>query len=927
MQRSSVDEPSRSGAFLVDQDRGVSRDCARVERRPRFGRNFDRLHARRSNPVTRRATLLAASAFSFMAAIAAPASSLRAELLSHFPFDGDLLDVGPAATIAEARAGEAEFGEDRAGESPGALVLDGAGGWLELTVPGGVAPHARERSTIAFWVRSDRDLVAPGAVIYAESRSGSDESFVLARSTDADDLRLSVRVTGRSGEIELETSSTIAVFDGRWHHIAWTDDSGAARLHVDGVLDGSEIVFERSPKSFDRITMGGIDVSKPELVFAGSVDDLRLFDHVLDVAELRALLPFDACPSAGDTHCASLGVEGPGGPVEPGNPVGGPGPYLLIATASDGTGDEIAYTFTARSDDGTEFRIGPTFENIVEVDLVSGRWTLGAEVDDDALCADTAEAALCERTITVGECPTIGDTHCGGLELRGPDGGGPGRYILEAFGAVDDSGDTILYTFEAESRDGRRWRQGPQTDPIIEIELGEDGWRFLVVVDDDVECPDEADDARCEVDTSVVCPPSGDTHCDGLVITAPREGVSSPGVWELRVESATDDSGDVVVYHFQATSEGGPVLSQGSLATISTRLVLTEGVWDIAVRVDDDPSCADRALDDTCEAQIAVAAAPPGLLAHWPLDGSFESVVGAPGTTDFFDDVTAPAFTADRAGEADSAWLLDGELDGIVITEIPDLPLYAHRSLTLSFWVRGEAAATGSIWSESASRASNGGLVAIGADPFERSGRLAVELRDPKGVMIVDRRRSDGIVLDGSWHHVAWVDDAGDAALYIDGLRDGSDFSYGRPPLLLDTTTFGCRLQGDPSDCFRGELDDVLAYAGALDEAAIRELASMRPDAVFHRGDVNDDGTLVLTDALVILGYLFLGADEPPCRDAADINDDAALGIADPIALLAYLFLGAPPPPDPGPVTRACGPDGPLSPSLGCRRYTSCVAE
>jgi hypothetical protein len=87
--------------------------------------------------------------------------------------------------------------------------------------------------------------------------------------------------------------------------------------------------------------------------------------------------------------------------------------------------------------------------------------------------------------------------------------------------------------------------------------------------------------------------------------------------------------------------------------------------------------------------------------------------------------------------------------------------------------------------------------------------------------------------------------------------------------------------------------------------------------ATFRRGDANASGTLELTDAIVVLGYLFLGSERPACADAADANDNGTLELTDAIFILNYLFLGSRPPPPPGP--NACGVDPtPEEPELGC---------
>ncbi len=88
----------------------------------------------------------------------------------------------------------------------------------------------------------------------------------------------------------------------------------------------------------------------------------------------------------------------------------------------------------------------------------------------------------------------------------------------------------------------------------------------------------------------------------------------------------------------------------------------------------------------------------------------------------------------------------------------------------------------------------------------------------------------------------------------------------------------------------------------------------------FVRGDINDDASINLADAISLLDILFLGG-VILCSDAADTNDDELANIADAIYLLSYLFTAgdAPPPPFGG----ACGPD-PSGTALDCAEYNSC---
>jgi len=88
----------------------------------------------------------------------------------------------------------------------------------------------------------------------------------------------------------------------------------------------------------------------------------------------------------------------------------------------------------------------------------------------------------------------------------------------------------------------------------------------------------------------------------------------------------------------------------------------------------------------------------------------------------------------------------------------------------------------------------------------------------------------------------------------------------------------------------------------------------------FIRGDVNADAVVDLSDAVSLLGCLFVGTVCPTCQDAADTNDDGSVDISDAIFPIDWLFLGEPglPPPD------TCGTD-PTPDGLDCAAFPPCV--
>jgi hypothetical protein len=112
----------------------------------------------------------------------------------------------------------------------------------------------------------------------------------------------------------------------------------------------------------------------------------------------------------------------------------------------------------------------------------------------------------------------------------------------------------------------------------------------------------------------------------------------------------------------------------------------------------------------------------------------------------------------------------------------------------------------------------------------------------------------------------------------------------------------------------------ALNVAGATDGPVWRFRTGSDPLTQFLRGDVNDDRSLDISDAVVNLSFQFLGTDPPGCLKAADTDGSGVLDITDPVTALSFLFQAGPPPPLPFP---ECGldpdPDGLTCDSHVCR--------
>ncbi len=154
---------------------------------------------------------------------------------------------------------------------------------------------------------------------------------------------------------------------------------------------------------------------------------------------------------------------------------------------------------------------------------------------------------------------------------------------------------------------------------------------------------------------------------------------------------------------------------------------------------------------------------------------------------------------------------------------------------------------------------------------------------------------------EGGFCHIG-MDNSGidlssyDAALASFGFQyDGATIVPGdsqASPLWLkiaqEEPQFGARMPrlADPLSP-----EDIDLIARWIDEGAVESIANNL------RGDLDRDGGIALTDAIIILRFLFIGGADPFCEPVADANSRDGLDITDAIYLLDFLFLGGPPPP------------------------------
>jgi len=102
-------------------------------------------------------------------------------------------------------------------------------------------------------------------------------------------------------------ASSTNVNDGTWHHVAATrnNSSGAMAVYVDGVLRGSGTGPTGSRTWPPSLRIGSLQTGNNFL--NGTLDDVRLYDHILSAGEISALF---APPPATPTNLAAVASDG-----------------------------------------------------------------------------------------------------------------------------------------------------------------------------------------------------------------------------------------------------------------------------------------------------------------------------------------------------------------------------------------------------------------------------------------------------------------------------------------------------------------------------------------------------------------------------------------------------------------------------------------
>ncbi|GAA5118651.1 choice-of-anchor D domain-containing protein [Luteolibacter yonseiensis] len=218
----------------------------------------------------------------------------KATLVSHFTFDetsgttaadsvagGTPGTIGTNVTLGAAGKFGTSFTFNNDATQNGIVEMGNATAFAALT--------ASQKVTVSVWLKwttpGGRDCAVflgndTGAARYIDVGTTS-AGAVYGRSRDA------ATTGGAFADIALGTGLN----DGQWHHVAYTSNAATdvTQLYIDGVLVGSTSSPAFTFPAFNNFEIGRLGRSSPTDAYAGSVDELRIYDTILSASDIAGL--------------------------------------------------------------------------------------------------------------------------------------------------------------------------------------------------------------------------------------------------------------------------------------------------------------------------------------------------------------------------------------------------------------------------------------------------------------------------------------------------------------------------------------------------------------------------------------------------------------------------------------------------------------
>lgn len=233
----------------------------------------------------------------------------------------------------------------------------------------------------------------------------------------------------------------------------------------------------------------------------------------------------------------------------------------------------------------------------------------------------------------------------------------------------------------------------------------------------------------------------------------------------------------------------------------------------------------------TCSSLLA-APIHQGLVSYYPLNGLSPDALEAPdivsGNNLALVGLGAEAVVPGKFGNA-LAFDRSFQQNAVYLKAIENgIPISGSQANTIAFWVKalGDGQNDLRVYAEG-STGSNNPLFAFGtgnsADAaIQRTGRIFI--RDLSNTVRVDARTTRQ-VFDDTWHHIAFVDNAGVFSVYVDGTLELTR-TYTKTVAPDETVSIGAIQRAGVSNWFTGAIDELALWNRALSAEEVQSLVA-----------------------------------------------------------------------------------------------------
>lgn len=774
--------------------------------------------------------------------------------------------------------------------------------------------------TVMMWVKG---AAQTAKYIFTEGSTASVNPLLLIQTGNAANTNshLDILIRTTAGTVLMNhVASTSVVFDNTWHHIAWVDDRGAARLYVDGNLDGTSYKYNyatANAMAMNTSTIGQLvrgTGPAANAYFNGQIDEVCLWERPLSQDEVNQVRtngisiptgplilgqPIGSTNSLGDR--ALFSVSAVGTPslsyqwLKNGSPLSDETGRTLVLTDVTASGSNnisviVNNTITSVTSDAVPFVVlldpAPDmanglvsywpFDTVVEApagtnspDVYYGHTDLGlTNMSNANLISGQFSNALSfsinQYGKRVGGTPIYTTTNytvsfwvngnSGQLNKQVFAEGGASDYFF--LGTENPVGDGLLDVKSSGSpslndRKSTRVVFDGTWHHILWVDVGGKARLFVDGVLDETDFTynrsnlvlsatavgalyraSAADFFFGSVDElalwnrALTWTEIQAVRTNGVPLPEPRV---SPTITQ-QPPGSTNRLGDRV--SFSVTVTGSQPLSYqwlkdnaplpGETNSFLTFFLTAAATNDYSVIV---TNIANSVTSDLAHLVVLPDPAPDlsaNLLNYWPLD----TAAGAPA-------VTSPDLASHNdllLNGLDSNSLVPGQFanalsfaGGQYAQRVGGFPVYLITNYTVSLWVNGYAQAAAEVFAEGSS-ANITPLFIIGTDNAGSSASADIFIRTDGGVTAVNHRRTTRAVFDGAWHHLVWVDENGQAKVFVDGVLDETSFAYTRGTTTLDTTAIGAIVRATTGNFFTGAIDEVAVWNRGLSWTEIQQI-------------------------------------------------------------------------------------------------------